>query len=1121
MGIDRSPANQRGFLIPLPFTDQDIWDAESTHTTAEKQAGPALPYGNEKLIINTSGAQTDELDLKTQNAGTPGKNRAGFIWKRAMDTNFYGDNSLNSINDYKLLKLQRSVAPTASYGPPSCCPLVNGDLLMAYSSTETGGNNGIMVKRMKADESTFSAGTLAFNSLDFLSTGTASYPAMVQLPDESVLLIHWINYTSAVSANLANLYVHRSTDNGVNWNLISEGALDEDISTSTYTLGKIFVEFYNGQLLLIGDVTKTGAANGDDLLQAASINEGVSWKTIEIGQTKEYFKPSLCVTKNGFFLSFITRTVLNQSRGACRILPNAFFPISDLVFEELTNYDVGEWDNAAKLFIEGEHITWVDDEDNIFAVFKNLSTQNNTYGGNGGLWMVISPNDGENWYRVGESPLYPTTDPTTNNISSYIFSQDDDNFYLRDLSACTAKGRSWIFSRYVTSAGTNDNSILYFSMRGYSSITLPGKTSNPTIYQEFGWNHTYLPFELPVSLSTWTETKAGAPTVEITTDGLKINTSTTTNQTYQYAFSPDLGSTDPGIVARFVVRSVSGGTTTANERAVIIYNSDAAHSYKVVFRFSPTQILMRDDLAGSSLATVTPSPSTIITDIGVEILVAMGNGKISAWFRSNDHIDAKGWNEIGVNLTISDGGAAAANYLSFGNMVAPTAGTVDSYFGEFCIAYPKSAGGKYFPNLADGFGTPGDLKGKLYPGYGSNTFVHNGLFLSTMDGPAFKGDEFAINPQSNYGIENIFHSQSPSPQNGWRSTAVTSGTVPSEFIPLQLDANNENIQFMSDVYGIHMEGINFEEFKIEGYNASTSSWVVIATINTGINVKSYRLGNRLRADSTGAAPYPYFFHNELEGWIADLGSVQRRIKTNSEGSWRGLSQPRPAIIQLMDTENTDPANPNTKLIPDKVSVVFNLNSDQYSAIGIRISTQNTITNDFRIGHLSIGPVHIIAPQYARGRSISFTANTQEFEQSDGIIRTRNRGIGKRSYRVAWSEPIDTSAFFPYDGSPDPDYWRLGTSAGSQAVASYGGAPYNFLGYIRHIKGTDRPVVYLPKIDYANSLAEEIRVMNRYNQHALCYMGNDVSIENVIGDEFLSDNKGEAFRISTISLTEVI
>ena len=259
MASDISQAVQRGFLLPLPLTDQDIWESQTTHTTAEKQAGPALPYAKEKLIINTSGSQTDELDLKTQDAGTPGKNKAGFIWKRTIDTNYYGDNSLNSINDFKMIKLQRSAAPTASYGPPSCLGLVNGDLLMAYSSTETGGNNGIMVKRMKADESTFSAGTLAFNALNYLGTGTASFPAMVQLPDESVLLIHWINYTSTVSANLSNLYVHRSTDNGINWTLVSTGALDVDVDTSTYTLGKILIEYYNNQLLLIGDVTKTGA----------------------------------------------------------------------------------------------------------------------------------------------------------------------------------------------------------------------------------------------------------------------------------------------------------------------------------------------------------------------------------------------------------------------------------------------------------------------------------------------------------------------------------------------------------------------------------------------------------------------------------------------------------------------------------------------------------------------------------------------------------------------------------------------------------------------------------------------------------------------------------------------
>ena len=187
---------------------------------------------------------------------------------------------------------------------------------------------------------------------------------------------------------------------------------------------------------------------------------------------------------------------------------------------------------------------------------------------------------------------------------------------------------------------------------------------------------------------------------------MKINTTTTTNQTYQYTFSPDIGSTNPGVISRFVVRAVSGGSITTNERAVILYNSDAAHSYKVIFRFSTSQIIMRDDLAGTTLATITINPTSILTDTGVEILVAMGNGKISGWYRGNDHLDAKVWNEIGINLTISDGGGGASNYLSFGNMASPAAGVVESFFGEFCISYPKSAAGKYAPNLYDGFATP-------------------------------------------------------------------------------------------------------------------------------------------------------------------------------------------------------------------------------------------------------------------------------------------------------------------------------------------------------------------------------------------------------------------------------
>ena len=572
-----------------------------------------------------------------------------------------------------------------------------------------------------------------------------------------------------------------------------------------------------------------------------------------------------------------------------------------------------------------------------------------------------------------------------------------------------------------------------------------------------------------------------------------------------------------------MVKAVSGGTTLADERAVKFNIDDSTKNYTVTVRISNTEILIRDDIGASNKGTSTPSPSSILTDTGVEILIAIGGGRASCWYRPNDHSTSKGWNEIVSNASIADGGGGGSNTVQLGHIVNPV-GAVESRFGEFTISYLKDHSGYFYPELYNGFTNPTDLIGRNYAAMGNDIYVSEGLFLSTQDGPAYRGDEFTIDPQSTYDLKNIFYSHSPNCSSGWRSQAITgSGAVPSEFIALKMEKNNENIAFMSDLLALHLEGINFRECTIEGYNQSTSSWGVLATVSTSISVNALRYGDRLQPDPA-ASNIPYFFHNELAGWTAQIAGatpVYREIKTNSEGSWKGGNEPRMAIIQLADSDPTDPASGSVSLMPDKATIVFQMNGARYSAIGIRISAQNTRTKDFRIGHLSFGPVHVVAPQYGRGREISYQANVEQFEQTDGIVRVRKRGKGKKSYRLSWSEPIDMSSVFPYNGVASPDYYRATNTAGNVAVSSFGDAPFNILGYVQHMDGPARPIVYLPRIKTSTSPSDDIRILNRKEQSILCMLDEEASIQHVVGGEFLGSNSGECFRINTITLNQVI
>jgi hypothetical protein len=180
-----------------------------------------------------------------------------------------------------------------------------------------------------------------------------------------------------------------------------------------------------------------------------------------------------------------------------------------------------------------------------------------------------------------------------------------------------------------------------------------------------------------------------------------------------------------------------------------------------------------------------------------------------------------------------------------------------------------------------------------------------------------------------------------------------------------------------------------------------------------------------------------------------------------------------------------------------------------------------MTGDFRIGSCVIGSIHIIAPQYSRGRQVQYEANTLEYQSLDGVRRGRKIGEGKRQFQIQWSEPVDMSSMFPYSSPSTPDYYTSSTSVGSVAIANYGDAPFNFIGYVKKCSGTAKPVVFLPSIERSTSGSTDVRMYRRYDEQALVTFPNDISIENVVGSEFRGDGKGECFRISTLQMLEVI
>lgn len=1102
---DISPDYQRGFLLPYNLGVQDIFSTEKNYTEQSLKAGTAEAATGVKQVVECTGDQSSTIQIQTLKGGTAGRG-AGFGWKLSTDTDYYGANSINSLNEWNMLA---SGSVVNAYQAPAALATAEGDILISYKKT-SGADSYIYVAKKAAGAASFAGGVLVVSGSS--TTSNYSYPALVQLLDGSILLVVWRQYV--LSSSGAQLYVYRSVDAGENFTLVSSGALDVPVDLSIYTLGRIHLGQYEGQILLLGELVSNTGSNYNIALQAASIDAGATFTTIGTTANHNFvYRPSIIVNSKGFAVTYIT----GDTSAVFYQLPNAFTSLKTSVSgssTSITSYRVGKI--VSNEFTDGDHTSWIDERGMIYAGFKNTDLDNHTNGGNGGWWVQASADNGSTWSLLGNG----TGNPATTSIESYVFSMNTDNLSLSLVSAVAVQGGFYWFSNLDTTVANLDASVVYIALSGYSTLTLPPRIADGDFRKKFGYVATYLPLDLPDVSASWTLTQTGGSS-NIISSGLDIDTAATEHRYYNYSsFPASVGITDVnGAIVRFAVTASSGGNVVNADRMLDVQIGGTTLGYRVQCRVDGTNIRLYDAVATSTLATVAPAGGYLSTN-GVEIVLAIAGGKISGWYREDNQDSAKKWHEIGINITCANGGALS-NRIRFGHF--SSSGTIESRFREVCISGGSAVGA----NMASGFINPTNLETKEYPEYGVYQYVAQGLQITTKDSPAYQGDTYTIQPRSENGIENLFLQSSPTPQKQWRSNSVTSGTVPEQLIPLLLDPNNQEIQFDSDLLGIHLSNINFRQFKIEGYDVGTGNWVVLADVDTSAGNLTAAYTRHGKTIIGAAGNSPYFFAHELVDWFVELpdgeGSpVFSEIDKNTEGSWTGAGSSRNSVISLRDIKATDPTSGTCHFIPNKATIAISLNGATYSAIAVRIPAQYTLHKDFRIGSFVCGGIHIIAPQYSRGRQVTFEANTAEYESPDGVRRARKIGKGKRQFQIQWSDPVDMSSVFPYSAVAAPDYYKSSTSVGAKAVSNYGDYPFNIIGYCKRVAGTANPVVFCPSIAKSTSTGTDVRVLVRDQEGILCTLPNDVSIEHVVGSEFRGlNNTGECFRVSTIQLLEII
>lgn len=1092
MGTNVTPQYMRGFLVPLNVGSANIWDAQSTFSTAQERAGDPVSLQSSPMQLIAKGEQSagSDLTIETKKAGFAGYG-AGFVFTDNQTSTTYGRDAQNTITRFQNLKFSNS--SIAYYRHIGGLDLKDGTLFLNYYYILTGTSRNVVAANLLIDD-TLTTTTVYTETA--LVTGYDLHSASCLLPDGKILLVHIAGDSSSV-----NLRTYVS-DNGSSWTTRSEQALSDQIDIGITTGSGVAYENHNIQrirmaqtggviLLMIESIwNDTSATKRNRLLQYASTDLGATFRLITTQTEIElhsFHSIALYADKGLFRLAFYADKI-----PAYMTMPSAFTSAHALRSAgAYTPINIATCSGTNDYMTDGDLCCWTDEGASHIIVARTSS---------GREYRISYSLDALIWSPMG----------TDVNGTGRLLRTGDASSSIERSFGLSWTGKSVILTEPLSSS--TNNSVSMLSLGGYSSVTLP-----PAYYNNKGnleWNRLAFSYMYPAvdrySNITGVTKTAIAGGEAIQSGGIYIQNLEYWTTDPSVVGMPSADICAKGLIVHARIESMTGGNNTTNNRGVYLKIDDTTQDYEAEVRVTSSQIVVRDINSASNVITISSLSLT-----SVELIIALSTAKVTLFYREASNADNKRkWIDAGTYSSLTNGGGGASNLhrVRWGNL-AYSSLTLQTVWSSISFAQ-----GFQISEQIHDFANPADLMYRAYPTMERFAWVSDNVLISTGDGQTFVGDEYNITPDSDYSINNIFYANSPSPRIQWRSDSVISGSVPEEFIAIKLDPdqtvhNREDLP--NDIIGLHLSNYNFRTAQLEYY--SSGSWSVLDVFDSSINTYAEMSGRTARGSSSGSV-HPYLKYNECAGWRVRVQTspsayVWRTIVSNTEGVFGGSATTKQAII-VLDEQVTVSIIPIStfEMIPNNMTLLVDLNGLKTEAFGLRITAQTTLENDFRIGLLHLGSVVIPGKQYQRGRTISIDSGTELSETQSGIVYARNYRPSRRIFRIAWTEGIDITTL--QGDNPDPDYWIADALSG-QPIATANDVPDLLQGLLKYLQGAKTPIVYLPLITTTAS-----RELLRDSEQALVMLTGEIQVENILGNE-LADVSGELMRVATITLQEVI
>lgn len=1055
MGNNVTPDHLRGFLIPsITLNHDSIWEAQSTYNQKNARAGiPEAQQIQTSMALQAIGSQDEKITIETIQGGTPGET-ARYYWEDT-NGNIYGRDWKSFVSQWDYWDY-RSSGAVGSYSHLDSIETVPGEMFVVAETIDTSGRYTVSLRKKKREQSVTLVHTF-FSEILVTTPTSQGHPAILQLSDDA-LYVARINYTSGDSTNIT---AYRSYDNGDNWQTITTRALYEniDIGTSGYDIKDMRLTTQGNVILLFLELVSNTGTHKNRVAQYRSLDDGLTFHLVGgvSDGTEGSFHSNRPVTlpNNNVGCAYISDIHTIKFRKIPN--PNIRFSSSAWATQEITIQTGSiQWATiSGGELTDGNLAIWYQDS-RIFVIAERYN--------DGRFYGWFSSDNGDSWYAIGDG---------------WVFRFGDWNNRLKHIYVQPFESRAVIL-------GNHDDSAHMLYLGGYTTAGAPPLFTNPPEDKYATWQTNWVPFATPDTSSLWTTTGTGSQTVGST--GLDIQTSINT-RFYTYTGTSGLYFSQ-GQLFRFRLEVPSSVPKTSNFIAFQATQDSGSASRMLNIRFSNNGFDIRDN---TSILQSVSHPLTNPT----EFLIGWLGSTAKIHYRTKND-KPKDWNV--VTVTIPSYATGAGNTVLWGHM-APS--TSQSKWQEFFVSSGSSAG------LGDSM----DAIPAPYPVAGEYVYISQGLRITTSSSPARGEDEYIIEPRYDFPVKNIFHNISLSPRIPWRSEGTTAQSI-ALYIDPNIQANERN-HHINDVYGLHLANVNFKEGLLKRWNGASWDTVYAFDLSDGLTGSFERSGSSIQSSTTGE---PFYLHfNEAVGWRAILKSGENeyvvKIIRNSEGAW-GKNTDKKRCVLVFDAEETDyatlPSSGTIELIPDRATLIIDALGDSTlgdSALRLELPTQPLLEDYFQIGTMIIGPVVFVAPQYQRGRTISFEPNIIEYETNDNMFYARKMSNGRRTASIAWTEPIDTTRVM----EKNPDYWQLSQTTGAQPVANYGDAPFTMMGLYQAVYNA-QPLVYLPAV----KKSQDTQILNRYHDHILARTTGQISIESVIGEEA----KTEMFRIATINIIEV-